>query len=121
MSAFQWKRALSGDNALIISTKPNKINYLFMFEFMFEFDIILLPFAIEFTLVVVDVLVAPVAELTVVLVVVVMVVLAALLFIIFVFLVAFVATFVLAASPQAIPNAPNAKRVESAITFLILN
>ena len=93
-----------------------------MFEFMFEFDIILLPFAIEFTLVVVDVLVAPVAELTVVLVVVVMVVLAlALLFIIFVFLVAFVATFVLAASPQAIPNAPNAKRVESAITFLILN
>ncbi|MEJ7848518.1 MAG: hypothetical protein WKF92_10570 [Pyrinomonadaceae bacterium] len=90
---------------------------------MFEFDIILLPFAIELTLVVVDVLVAPVAELTVVLVVVVMVVLAlALLFIaMFVFLVAFVATFVLAVSPQAIPNAPNAKRVESAITFLILN
>lgn len=38
----------------------------------------------------------------------------------FVLLALLAAVFVLAVSPQAIPNAPNAKRDESAITFLIL-
>ncbi len=83
----------------------------------------MLPFAFmglmfEFiVLVVVLVFVAPVAPLTCVLVVVVIVVLA--FDAMFVFLVALVAVLLLAASPQAIPNAPSAKRVESAIIFLI--
>ena len=84
----------------------------------------MLPFAFiglmfEFiVLVVVLVFVAPVAPLTCVLVVVVIVVLA-LFAARFAFLVALVAVLLLAASPQAIPNAPSAKRVESAIIFLI--
>ncbi len=82
----------------------------------------MLPFAFmglmfAFVLVVVVVFVAPVAPLTCVLVVVVIVVLA--FDAMFVFLVALVAVLLLAASPQAIPNAPSAKRVESAIIFLI--
>ena len=69
-------------------------------------------------LVVVVVFVAPVIPFTCVLVVVLIVVLA--LFIaMFAFLVALVAVLLLAASPQAIPNAPSAKRVESAIIFFM--
>lgn len=82
------------------------------FEFMgFMFEFI--------AVVVVLVFVAPVAPLTCVLVVVVIVVLALEFIAMFVFLVALVAVLLLAASPQAIPKAPSAKRVESAIIFLI--
>ena len=78
-------------------------------------------FMLEFVvLVVVEVLVAPVAPFTCVFVTVLTVVLALVLVTTAFLLVVLAAVFVLAVSPpQAIPNAPSAKRVESAIIFFM--
>lgn len=85
-----------------------------MFEFMLLLAIA--GFMFELTFVIVEVLVAPVLALTDVVVVVVVVVVLAFMAI---FRLPFAAVFVFAASPQAIPKAPRAKSVESAIIFFM--
>ena len=82
--------------------------------------LMLAGFAEPFTFVATVVFVAPVEPLTDVVVVVWVVVFALLLFMAVVLvLLALEAVLLLAASPQAIPNAPKAKRVESAIIFFM--